>query len=53
MWDEQAGYETSDPKHPDYHSLMSSVYDLRDKSSLFAVPRDDNKDCDPGDCTDA
>lgn len=27
--DESGGYDTSDPKHPDYHDTMSEVWDSR------------------------
>ena len=27
--DESGGYDTSDPKHPDYHSIHADLYDNR------------------------
>jgi hypothetical protein len=48
---DESGYDLSDPKHPTYHDRYSGLWDDRDKT--VRTTSDDNKDCDPGDCTDA
>ena len=29
-WDQAAGYDISDPKHPDYHSIHADIWDARE-----------------------
>lgn len=29
-WSERAGYDTSDPKHPDFHSVHADLWDMRE-----------------------
>lgn len=32
IWDDEAGYEYSDPKHPTFHDRYAGLWDNRDKS---------------------
>ncbi len=32
MWDDEAGYDRTDPKHPDWHGTTAGVWDNRDKA---------------------